>query len=448
MGMSKELLIEEITDKGFAIAYDHGRKIYVDGAYLNERVKVEILEEKPTYASARLEEILMPSPKRITPKCTNLSCGGCAFNQIESSELLRLKNKELKTCLDQVNIDQELPLCIGMDEETAYRNKAIYYVRDCDGSFYIGFFAKNSHDLVAIDQCYLEPPFIAIANRIIRQWASDFKISAYSELHQNGLIKNLIYRKGNITNERMLIIVATKMEVPFLDQLLERLKALSFDSIWLAQNDSANNNIWGEKQRLIYGSPTINTILFDLKFKLSPKSFFQLNSTQCEKLYQKILDFACLKATDLVFDLYCGIGTISLCLAQRAKRVYAIEIIDDAILNARENASINNINNVEFFVGKSEVICEQLVKEKQIRANVVVVDPPRKGCDQSLINTLLFLKAEKLVYVSCNPKSLARDLKFLQPLYKISQIATVDMFPNTMHVETVVLMLRISSGKR
>lgn len=245
----------------------------------------------------------------------------------------------------------------------------------------------------------------------------------------------------------MLIIMATKLEVPFLDQLLESLKDLSFDSIWLAQNDSANNNIWGEKQRLIYGSPTINTILFDLKFKLSPKSFFQLNSTQCEKLYQKILDFACLKSTDLVFDLYCGIGTISLCLAQRAKRVYAIEIIEDAILNARENASINNINNVEFLVGKSEVICEQLVKEKQIRANIVVVDPPRKGCDQSLINTLLFLKAEKLVYVSCNPKSLARDLKFLQPLYKISQIATVDMFPNTLHVETVVLMSRAMGNR-
>lgn len=439
-----DLSINKVTDLGFGVAELNGKNVFVDGTYTGEKVKVLIQEEHPTYYSAELREVLEPSPFRIEHVCRCASCGGCSFDFIEQGELLRLKNEFLVSCLKEngIKFNHALPKCIGMDDFRAYRNKAIYYVRNQNGEFVIGFFAKHSHNLIKIDNCILEPECTARTNAIIADWANEFGISAYDEKNGNGLIKNIVYRFGVQTDEKMLVIVAADYNIEHLDELVAGLSKMNFSSIWLCKNDGTNNNIWTEDLKHISGNRYISTRLCNLKFELAPRSFFQLNSSQCEKLYQIVLDFAQLKSEDLVFDLYCGIGTISLLLARNAKKVYGIEIIPEATENAKTNAELNGLNNVEFISGKSEIVCEKLVKDQKVEANVVVVDPPRKGCDVSLISTLLFLKAEKIIYVSCNPKSLARDLKLLTGKYNVERIATVDLFPNTLNVETVVLMSR------
>jgi 23S rRNA (uracil1939-C5)-methyltransferase len=288
----------------------------------------------------------------------------------------------------------------------------------------------------------MEPDFVSSANEIIAKWAEDFNIHAFDESTGRGLIKNIIYRSGEGTGERMLVVVATDFQIPNLDELMLRLEPLKFTSVWICRNKSLGNSIWTDELKKISGKEHIYTCLAGLKYEISARSFLQLNIKQCEKLYGLVLEFADVKSSDVVFDLYCGIGTITLKLAQKARKVYGIEIVPEAVKNAVRNAELNDLRNVEFIEGKSETVCEELVNKKQIRADIVVVDPPRKGCDSSLINTLIFLNPEKIVYVSCNPKTLARDLKLLESDYKITKIATVDMFPNTLHVESVVKLTR------
>lgn len=444
MSVLTDVVISRVTDQGFGVADLNGRSVYVDRTYTGEKVRVRIIGEHPTYYNAHLVEVLEASPFRIEPECCYSSCGGCAFNFIDSKELLKLKNEFLLSCLKEqcVKFDCILPECSGMYDFHGYRNKAIYYVRAQNGKFVIGFFSKNSHDVVEIYGCIMEPDFVSCANEIIAKWAEDFNIHAFDESTGRGLIKNIIYRSGEGTGERMLVVVATDFKIPNLDELMLRLEPLKFTSVWICRNKSQGNSIWTDELKKISGKEHIYTCLAGLKYEISARSFLQLNIKQCEKLYGLVLEFADVKSSDVVFDLYCGIGTITLKLAQKARKVYGIEIVPEAVKNAVRNAELNDLRNVEFIEGKSETVCEELVNKKQIRADIVVVDPPRKGCDSSLINTLIFLNPEKIVYVSCNPKTLARDLKLLESDYKITKIATVDMFPNTLHVESVVKLTR------
>ena len=370
MSVLTDVVISRVTDQGFGVADLNGRSVYVDRTYTGEKVRVRIIEEHPTYYNAHLVEVLEASPFRIEPE---------------------------EQC---VKFDCILPECSGMYDFHGYRNKAIYYVRAQNGKFVIGFFSKNSHDVVEIYGCIMEPDFVSCANEIIAKWAEDFNIHAFDESTGRGLIKNIIYRSGEGTGERMLVVVATDFQIPNLDELMLRLEPLKFTSVWICRNKSQGNSIWTDELKKISGKEHIYTCLAGLKYEISARSFLQLNIKQCEKLYGLVLEFADVKSSDVVFDLYCGIGTITLKLAQKARKVYGIEIVPEAVKNAVRNAELNDLRNVEFIEGKSETVCEELVNKKQIRADIVVVDPPRKGCDSSLINTLIFLNPEKIVYVS------------------------------------------------
>lgn len=441
-----EITVNDVTDLGYGISEYNSKKVFIKDALKNEVLLVKIIEEFSTYYNAEIVSFIRKSPSRVEPNCLlSKYCGSCQFQHLQYGKQLELKNNRLLKCLNHnsvFNIENINP-CIGVDNCSArYRNKAIYYVREIDGVFSIGFFGSKSHKLVNIIDCLMEPSFIRDVNKTIVDWAISNNIRAYNEKNHQGLIRNIIYREGNVTNERMIVIViAKKVNSNFWDSLLNKLQDFNFSSVHINYNPTENNDILSNDDVCIYGNSYINTILNGLHFKLLPRSFFQLNSSQCEKLYKIVKDFAFLSNDYIVFDLYCGIGTISLFLAKYVKFVYGIEIVDDAIVNAKENAHLNNIQNVEFILGKSEDKCKYLY-ESGIVADIVVVDPPRKGCDKSLLDTIILMNVEQVVYVSCEPKSLFRDLAYLKNNYVIKQISTVDMFPNTSHVETVVLLSR------
>ncbi len=441
----QELTITDLTPKGFGVSFYNGKKVFIDETLKDEVILCEIADEHPTYYNGKIKKILNPSQHRTTGSCSIQGCGGCQFLHCSYSQQLALKNETLANCFKSkalMNNIYTIPNCIGADCITGYRNKSIYYVRHTANGNAIGLFRKNSHDIVPVQECLMDPKWTSDANQIILSWMSNFKIDAYNEQLKEGLIKELIYRTGYKTEERMVIIVTTNLELPHQKELIDSLKELQVVSIYINSNKTVGNGVYGDKFKLIYGKEKIETYLDGLKFNLGPRAFWQINSKQCEKLYSKVAEFADLSKNQNVFDLYCGAGSISLYLARQAKYVYGVEIVEDAILDARKNAQLNNICNAEFVAGNSENLYQTLVEQHGI-PDIVVVDPPRKGCDAKLLYELIEKGPNKIVYVSCLPDSLARDLKILtQRKYQVDKICTVDMFPNTLHVETVVLLSR------
>ena len=326
-----------------------------------------------------------------------------------------------------------------MDEPCRYRNKAQFPIQKINNAPAIGFYKKKSHDIIPMDKCVIQHDVNDKIMKIVKTYINAYGVSIYDEKSHTGVLRHLVTKIGFTTNEVMVVLVANGKKLPYLKELASVLEenVPGFKTLVVNVNKAKTNVILGKENNIIYGEGKINDYIGDLVFEISPLSFFQVNPVQTEVLYNKALEYADLQENDTVFDIYCGIGTISLFLAQKAKKVYGIEIVEDAITDAKINAKLNNLDNVEFYVGEAEEVVPNMYKEGKT-ANVVVVDPPRKGCDEKVLDTIVSMSPDKVVYVSCNPATLARDLNYLDERgYKCTEIQPVDMFPHTMHVECV-----------
>ena len=442
--------ITSIGYEGEGIAKIDGYPIFIEGAILGERVKALIVKVKKNYAYGKLLEVIESSDERVEPKCNVYKrCGGCTVQHMSYKKQLDYKFERVKDCISKIGgLDRSIvKYPIGMDIPERYRNKVQLPVGMVKGELNIGFYAPRSHNIINLDTCLIQDKVADKVAELTKKWMIEYKIPAASidgVFNKNGLIRHIMIRKGFTTNEVMVVLVSTKKKIEHIDKFIELIKdnIEGIKSIILNINKENTNVRLGQECITLWGEDIITDYIDNFKFNISPLSFFQVNPVQTEKLYSKALEYAELTGEETVFDAYCGTGTITLFLSQKAKKVYGVEIIEPAIINARENARINNIDNAEFFVGKSEEVIPELI-EKGIVPEVIVVDPPRKGCDIKLLDSIEKAKPRKVVYVSCDPSTLARDLKILEEKgYKTEVVQPVDMFPHTSHIETCVLLVR------
>lgn len=421
--------------------------VFIDGALLGEVVNIKIIKVNKSYAIGKLIEIIKPSKDRAEPFCNDYKrCGGCSLQHLNYNAQLNFKTDTVRENIKRIGKLEGVFVhdIIGMETAMYYRNKAQYPVGINKEGISIGFYAPRSHDIVNNDACHIQNQTSDVVKCVVKEFIEENKISVYDELSGKGLVRHVITRVGFRTKEVMVVLVINGNDLPFIDRLVEKItkKIPEVKSIILNINKKDTNVILGNKNKVIFGQPKIVDYIGKYKFEISPLSFYQVNPIQTEVLYSKALEYADLTGNETVFDLYCGIGTISLFLSEKAKKVYGVEVVEDAIKDAKRNAEINNVENVEFLVGGAENVVPKIY-EQGVKADVVVVDPPRKGCDELLLKTLVDMKPKRIVYVSCNPSTLARDLKYLDENgYRTVEVQPVDMFPHTGHVETVVLMSR------
>ncbi|WMI82344.1 23S rRNA (uracil(1939)-C(5))-methyltransferase RlmD [Anaerotignum sp. MB30-C6] len=444
-----EMIVDALGSNGEGIGRIEGFTIFVEGALPEETIKVLILKTKKSYGYGKLLEIISPSPYRVEPLCpVAKTCGGCQLQHFSYEGQLAYKAKKVKDDLERIgglkNVDG-LTAC-GMEDPWRYRNKAKFPVgMGKDEGVKIGFYAKRSHRIIDTPVCYLQDPVNDEITAIVRAFMNEFQISAYDEEGHKGLVRHILTRVGRNSGEIMVCIVINGRRLPHSEVLVERLQQiLGVVSVVLNINKEQTNVILGKKVVTLWGKETIEDTLGGITFEISPLSFYQVNPAQTEVLYNKAVEMAGLKGNETVLDLYCGIGTISLFFAKKAKKVFGVEIVPEAIADARRNAERNGITNVSFQVGAAEEVIPRLFREQGIRADVIVVDPPRKGCDQTLLDTITSINPDKLVYVSCNPATLARDVaRLCEKGFEVKDVQVVDQFPMTVHVETVVLMSRV-----
>lgn len=434
--------------EGEGIAKVDGYPIFIEGAILGEKVKVLIVKTKKNFAYGKLLEVVDPSSDRVDPKCKNYKrCGGCSIQHMNYKKQLDYKFERVKDCISKIGgLDTALvKYPIGMENPERYRNKVQLPIGIVNGELSIGFYAPRSHNIINLETCLIQDEIADKVTKITREWIEKYNISPASidgKFNPQGLVRHIMIRRGFKTNEVMVVLVTTKNNVKYINEFIELIKenVNGIKSIIQNVNEVDTNVILGEKCITLWGEDTITDYIGEFKFNISPLSFFQVNPKQTEVLYSKALEYAGLTGEEVVFDAYCGTGTITLFLSQKAKRVYGVEIIEPAIINARENSRINNIENAEFFVGKSEEIIPDLI-DKGIKPEVIVVDPPRKGCDIKLLEAIGEARPNRVVYVSCDPSTLARDLKILEEKgYKTEKVQPVDMFPHTSHIECVALL--------
>ncbi|MBQ7767071.1 MAG: 23S rRNA (uracil(1939)-C(5))-methyltransferase RlmD [Lachnospiraceae bacterium] len=476
--------IEDMDTDGQGIGKADGYTLFIKDALIGDVVKVKIMKAKKNYAFARLEEVLTPSSYRIEPKCEHhRRCGGCQLQCLSYDAQLAFKEKKVRNNLVRIGgfeeglIDEIMQPIIGMEVPFYYRNKAQYPIgKDKKtGKPIAGFYAQRTHDIIPNTDCALG---VAENKEILERilaWMEECKVSAYDEETGKGLVRHVLIRKGFVSGELMVCLVVNGRELPQVGRLIESLKTVpGMKSISLNVNRENTNVIMGKTIRTLWGSDTIEDTLGGIQFRISPLSFYQVNPVQTEKLYGRAVEFAGLTGKETVWDLYCGIGTISLFMAKNAGKVYGVEIIPEAIEDAKGNAERNGFTNAEFFVGKAEEVLpefyekaskedsapnvqenddvESYKNEKSADAesatdmlhpDVIVVDPPRKGCDVQCLDTMLKMQPKRIVYVSCDSATLARDLKILcEGGYELKKAVCVDMFGQTGHVETVCLLSR------
>lgn len=451
LSKNKEYVVDivDIGQGGVGIGKYEGFTVFVEGGLIQDKVKVRINKSKKNYAVGDIVEIIEKSPFRVDRICSDdlKDCGGCQIQELDYNKQLELKTNEVKQVISRIGKleNVEIHETIGMQSPCRYRNKAQFPIQNINGSTAIGFYKKKSHDVIPTDMCVIQHDINDKIIKIIKTYIQAYNVSIYNETTHTGVLRHLVTKVGFTTNEVMVVLVTNGTNLPHLNELASVLKENipGFKTLVLNVNKAKTNVILGKENKVIYGNGKINDYIGDLVFEISPLSFFQVNPVQTEVLYNKALEYAELKENDTVFDIYCGIGTISLFLAQKAKKVYGIEIVEDAIKDAKINANLNNLDNVEFYVGKAEEVVPKMYKEGKT-ANVVVVDPPRKGCDEKVLDTIVSMKPDRVVYVSCNPSTLARDLAYLNERgYKCLEVQPVDMFPHTMHVESVAKLEKI-----
>ena len=467
--------IEDIGTDGAGIGKADGYTLFVKDAVIGDIIKAKVIKAKKTYGYARLMEIITPSKDRVEPVCpVARQCGGCQIQQMSYSAQLKYKQKLVRDNLARIGgiTDCEVLPVIGMENPFNYRNKAQYPVgRNKDGKVVIGFYAGRTHSIVDYTQCAIGAPENAQILEKIRTFINENNISVYDEQSHKGLIRHILIRTGKHTGQIMVCLIINGKTLPHADKLADCLKDISgMSSIMININKERTNVILGSECSVIWGNSYIEDSICGIMFRISPLSFFQVNPVQTEKLYRKALEYAELTGNETVWDLYCGIGTISLLMATKARKVYGVEIVPQAIEDAKNNALRNSLNNAEFFVGKAEEVVPRIYDEDmkkaenepvdskenskensglpdsasdesvmRINPDVVVVDPPRKGCDETLLDTIVKMNPKRIVYVSCDSATLARDLKYLVANgYEIARVQPVDQFAHTVHVETVV----------
>ena len=437
--------ITDIGTNGEGIGRIDGYTVFVEGALPEEVIKVLIVKTKKHFGYGKLLEILEPSPHRVTPACpVAAKCGGCQLQHLSYEGQLAFKTKKVKDHLERIGGFSGISVgyAKGMEEPWRYRNKAQFPVGGKTGEPEIGFYAKRSHRIIDTPVCMLQNEVNDRIVKIIRAFLAEYEIPLYDETIHRGLVRHILTRMGRCTGEIMVCLVVNGRKLPHCDVLVERLQEIEgMTSIVLNVNTDQTNVILGTEVHVLWGKETIRDYIGDVQFEISPLSFYQVNPLQTQVLYQTALDFAELEGNETVLDLYCGIGTISLFFAQKAKHVFGVEIVPEAIADAKRNAALNGMDNADFAVGAAEDVIPRLYEEKGITADVVVVDPPRKGCDSVLLDTIAAISPKKVIYVSCDSATLARDLAYLCPKgYTIEKVQVVDMFPHTVHVETVVLL--------
>ncbi|SHK18566.1 23S rRNA (uracil1939-C5)-methyltransferase [Anaerobranca californiensis DSM 14826] len=442
------LTINDVTSEGEGVGKVEGFTVFVPKTVKGDVVKGKIISTKKTYARALLQEIIIPSENRVQPKCKIYDeCGGCNLQHIEYQHQLEIKRKIVEDAICRIGGFNEIPvkhvLTAGSEN---YRNKMQAPVGFSDGRVIAGFYKPKSHEIVPTDNCIIQHQK---GNEILKkvvQIINQLKIQPYDEREGKGIIRHIMSRVGINTGQTMLVLVVTTTDFPQKEGLVERIKKVLPDLTTLVFNinNKKTNVILGTENVVSFGKGHIEEISQGIKFKISPLSFFQVNPKGMEVLYQRAVEYAGLTGKERVIDAYCGLGSISLFMAKKAKEVLGIEIVPQAVRDAKENAKLNNIDNVTFIEGKAEDVMVDLAKKGE-KYDVVVVDPPRKGCEASLLAAIKEIAPQRVVYVSCNPATLARDLKILceEGMYTIKEVQPVDMFPHTSHVECVVFMSRV-----
>ena len=440
------LEIEDCGIDGEGIGKADGFTVFVKDAVIGDTVTAKIIKAKKNYGYGRLMEVLKPSPYRVEPKCEFArQCGGCQLQALSYDQQLVFKTNKVKGHLERIGGFTDIPMepIIGMDELFHYRNKAQFPVgRNKEGKIVTGFYAGRTHNIIENRDCALGvPENKEVLDRVIAHMEK-YGIEPYNEATGKGLVRHVLIRYGYFTKEVMVCLILNGNKIPKEELLVKSLCEIpGMTSITINVNKKHSNVILGEEIRLLWGQEYITDRIGDISYQISPLSFYQVNPMQTQKLYAKALEYADLHGEETVWDLYCGIGTISLFLAQKAKFVRGVEIVPAAIENAKENAKLNGLENTEFFVGKAEEVLPREYKKNGVYADVIVVDPPRKGCDETLLETMIEMNPERIVYVSCDSATLARDLKYLcERGYELRKVCPVDQFGMTVHVETVVLL--------
>ena len=442
-----DVKIESLTHDGLGVAKIDGFPIFVTNALVGEEVNLKITLVKKTYAFGRAVDIFVTSPNRVTPPCKIYKqCGGCQVQHLDYQGQLQMKHDTVVNQFKRIGHieDANILPTIGMEEPWRYRNKTQVPFGLNQGDVVAGFYQKRSHEIIDMRHCLIQTDISDEIIHEMRDICRQFKIAPYNEQNNTGILRHVIVRVGFKTDEVMVILVTRKEKIINLDRVVTRLTEKFPQIKVIAQNINPDitNAILGEQTNIIYGESYIYDEMNGIRFAISPRSFYQVNPIQTETLYSKAVEFAQLTGEEVVFDAYCGIGTITLFLAQHAKKVYGVEIIPEAIEDAKMNAKLNGFENAEFAVGKSEDVIPAWIKDG-IKPDVIVVDPPRKGCDKTLLDTMIEAAPKRIVYVSCDSATLARDVKILiEGGYKLEVAQPVDMFPQTSHVEVVALLTR------
>lgn len=448
-----EVEIIDVNHMGKGVAKIDNFVVFIDGVITGDRAQIKIIESKKNYAVGKPLKITKKSEQRVVPACNHFEkCGGCQLMHMNYAEQLKYKKNRVINELNRANIDMNNVLInetIGMQNPFRYRNKTAFSVSKKNNEIHIGPYEQGTYNTVDIEGCLIQSEEADKAVSLFKDLMIKYKVDAYYKKSKKGTVRNIVIR-NNRKNELMFIIVTNEEKFKNKDSIVRELVEGNTNIKTIIQNiNNKNTNlVMGRKNITLYGDGTINDTIDDLNFTISPETFFQINPIQTEKLYQTAINYANIQKDEICFDIYCGIGTISLMAAKNAKKVYGIEIVEQSIINARENAVINNINNTEFYAGKAEEVVPRLYQQN-IKADVVIVDPPRKGCEEEVIDTIIKMAPKKVVYVSCNPSTLVRDVKLLEAGgYNLKRVQPVDMFPWTVHVEAIILMTRSGSGEK
>ncbi|RAS82986.1 23S rRNA (uracil(1939)-C(5))-methyltransferase RlmD [Priestia endophytica] len=446
VGQHVPLTIKRLGINGEGVGYFKKQVVFVPGALPNEEVIAEITNVKHKFAEGRVKRIRKMSDDRVKAPCPIYEkCGGCQLQHLSYEGQLKAKRDIVVQAFERHgnvhNLEKKLEQTIGMEEPWKYRNKAQFQVGLLKGKVIAGLYGANSHRLININECIVQRPETTKVINNVKQILQDLKISIYDERKRKGLVRTIVTRIGVSTGEVQLVLITSKEELPKKDLLIQEVKKRlpEVKSIMQNVNGQKTSLIFGDKTFTLDGKETIEEVLGDLSFDLSARAFFQLNPTQTVKLYDEVKKEAGLTGKEKIVDAYCGVGTIGLWLADEADEIRGMDVIEDSIVDANKNAKAKGYDNAHYVVGKAEYWMPKWVKEGW-KPDVVVVDPPRTGCDEKLLKTILDVKPKKVVYVSCNPSTLAKDVKILTKLYKVERIQPVDMFPQTAHVESVTTL--------
>lgn len=442
------LRFEDLTHEGNGVGKIDGYPLFVPYGLPGEEATVKVVKVNKNFGFGKLLEVKNPSPERVEPPCDVFyKCGGCQIQHMSYNLQLAMKQQQVKNVMHKIAHLDHVPVhpTIGMEDPWRYRNKVSIPVGEKDGELITGFYQMRSHQIIDdMDTCVVQEDLNDRMVEAVRRIANRVGIEAYDEKSHTGVLRHIMVRTGQETKETMIVLITRTKNLPHVNEFIRELTETypNVKSIIHNINPARTNVILGDQTKVLWGQEYIYDSIGQVRFAISAKSFYQVNPTQTKRLYEKALEYAAINEDDTVIDAYCGIGTISLFLAQKAKKVYGVEVVPEAIADAKVNAKLNGMTNVEFAVGTAEEVMPRW-KEEGLRPNVIVVDPPRKGCDEGLLNAMIEMGPKRIVYVSCNPSTLARDLRILEDGgYETKEVQPVDMFPQSMHIESVTWLER------